>query len=187
VELALKRDLRKPLTKTERRRMSERLATRQSDLIEEVSEGGACFAAARNILGEPVYRNDPVWALLKTVERAPYCCSFADMGRLMKISRQHARRLGFVAAQRGLVELALNDHDRRIVQILLTKAGRGELSRVRQQRRIWAARLLLGLDTPRLLMATHVVRVIRQRLEQAERDGQAAIATTVGAEPRAPS
>src|SRR5689334_5768233 len=73
-ELALKRDLGKPLTKTERRRMSERLAVQQSDLIEEISEAAGRIAAARNMIGEPVYRSDPVWCFLKTVERAAYCC-----------------------------------------------------------------------------------------------------------------
>jgi DNA-binding MarR family transcriptional regulator len=150
--------------------MSERHAIRQAELIEEISEAAEKIAAARNMIGEPVFRTDPVWALLKTIERAPYCCSFADIGRLMKTSRQYAPRIGFVAASRGLVELAPNDHDRRILQLLLTQHGRDELGRVRHDRRIWTAQLLLGLDTPRLQTATHVVRVIRQRLAQAERD-----------------
>jgi len=90
--------------------------------------------------------------------------------RLMKISRQHAQRVGFEAAHAGLVELAPNDDDRRIVQLLLTERGRAEIARARQQRGTWIARVLLGLDIPRLLGATHVVRVIRQRLAQAERE-----------------
>jgi DNA-binding MarR family transcriptional regulator len=119
---------------------------------------------------ELVYRTDPVWKLLTTVERSQYCCSISDAARLMKISRQHAHRVAFTAARAGLVELATNEHDRRILQLLLTERGRAEIAHARHQRRIWTARLLLGLDTPRLLTATKVVRVIRQRLAQTERE-----------------
>ena len=171
----MKRDVGKPLTPAERRRVSERHATQQAELIEEIAEAAEKIADARGMMGDPVFRTDPVWALLKAVERAPYCCSFSDIGRLMNISRQHARRIAFMAASRGLLELAPNDHDRRILQLLLTESGRAELTRVRHHRRIWAAQLLLGLDTPRLLAATHVVRVIRQRLARAERDRADAI------------
>ena len=89
------RDLSKSLTKAERLRMTEQHATQQAELIEEIAEAAEKIAAARSMTGDPVFRTDPVWALLKTVERAPYCCSFSDLGRLMKISRQHARRVAF--------------------------------------------------------------------------------------------
>jgi DNA-binding MarR family transcriptional regulator len=157
--------------------MANRQAAQEAELIEEIAEAAEKIAAAIGPAGERVFRTDPIWALLKTIEGSRYCCSLSDIGRLMKISRQHARRLAFEAARAGLVDLARSDQDRRIVQLLLTKSGRGQLDRVRHGRRIWAAQLLLGLDTPRLLTATHVVRVIRQRLAQIER----------GRKPAAPS
>jgi len=169
----VKRDLGKPLTRAERRRAAEALAAREAELIEEIAEAAEKIAAATGPSHELMYRTDPVWRLLTTIERAPYCCSLSDVARLMRISRQHAQRLGFEAARAGLVELASNDHDRRIVQLLLTERGRSEILQARHRRRIWIARLLLGLDTPRLLTATHVVRVIRQRLAQAEREMRA--------------
>ena len=150
--------------------MGERSAFEQAELIEEITGAAAEIAAARGLGGEDVFRTDPVWVLLTTIERSQYCCSLSDIGRLMKITRQHAQRLALRAARRGYVELAHNDHDRRIVQLLLTKAGRAEIGSVRHHRRIWTAQLLLGLDRPRLITATHVVRVIRQRLARAESD-----------------
>jgi len=166
----VKRDLSKPLTRAERRRMGDRLAMQQAELIEEIAEAAEKIAAATGPHNELVYRADPVWRLLTTIERSSYCCSLSDVARLMKISRQHAQRVGFEAAHAGLVELAPNDDDRRIVQLLLTERGRAEIARARQQRGTWIARVLLGLDIPPLLGATHVVRVIRQRLAQAERE-----------------
>ncbi len=170
----MKRDFSKPLTRAERRRAAERLAAQEAELIEEIAAAAEKISAAKGPSNEPVYRTDSVWKLLTTIERSHYCCSLSDAARLMKISRQHAQRLGFDAARAGFVELAPNDHDRRIVQLLLTDRARAEIARVRHHRRIWAARLLLGLDTPRLLAATRVVRVIRQRLAQAEREAAGA-------------
>ena len=66
-------------------------------------------------------------------------------------------RLAFAVERAGLVELAANDSDRRIVQLLLTKQGRAEIGQVRHERRIWYAALLLGLDWPKLETATHVI------------------------------
>lgn len=166
--MALKRRIDQPLTRSERCRKRERWAAAEAELIEEIAEAAAKIAAARGPGGEAVFRTDPVWALLTTIERSHYCCSPSDIGRLMKISRQHAQRLAVKAERAGVVELARNDHDRRIVQILLTKSGRAEISQARRDRRIWTARPLLGLDLPRLTTATHVVRVIRQRLARAE-------------------
>jgi DNA-binding MarR family transcriptional regulator len=166
----VKRELGKPLTSAERRRAAERLAAQEAELIEEIAEAAEKIAAATGSTRELVYRTDPGWKLLTTIERSQYCCSHSDVARLMKISRQYAQRLGIEASRAGFVELTPNDQDRRIVQLLLTKRGRAEIDRARRRRRIWTARLLLGLDTPRLLAATHVVRVIRQRLAQAERE-----------------
>jgi len=96
----------------------------QAELIEEIAEAAEKIAAATGPHDELVYRADPVWRLLTTIERSSYCCSLSDVARLMKISRQHAQRVGFEAAHAGLVELAPNDDDRRIVQLLRAWASR---------------------------------------------------------------
>jgi DNA-binding MarR family transcriptional regulator len=166
----VKRGLDKPLTRAERRRIAERQAGQEAELIDEIADAARGIAVAIGPNNEFVYRTDPVWRLLTTIEQSNYCCSLSDVGRLMKISRQHAQRLGVEAAHAGLVERAPNDDDRRIVQLLLTEGGRAEIVQARRTRSIWIARLLLGLDRTRMLAATHVVRVIRQRLAQMERE-----------------
>jgi DNA-binding MarR family transcriptional regulator len=166
--------------KARRRRMREGWDAAQADLIYEITAAAAKIAAAKHPSGdpsgEPVFRTDAVSALLSAIARSHYCCCLADVGRLMDISRQQAQRLAREAERRQLVELARNPDDRRIVQVLLTADGRSAIERARRDGKTWAATLLLGLDMPRLVTATHVVRVIRQRLARAEREGRQALA-----------
>ena len=150
--------------------MAERWNVAREDLIYEITATAAKIAAAKNPYGDPVVRTDPVWALLSAIARSRYCCAMADVGRLMKISRQHAQRLAHEAEHHGFVELARNPDDRRIVQLLLTPRGRSALDQARRGQRLWSAQLLLGLDLPRLVMVTDVVRVIRRRLVRDERE-----------------
>lgn len=151
-----------------RRRMAERADAARAELIVEITEAAARIAAAQLPEGGPAFRNDGVLRLLTTIARAPYCCSLSDVGRLMKISRQHAQRLAQEAELAGFVELARNHDDRRIVQLLITPRGRAEIDRANRSSKLWLAELLLGLDRTRLQIATHVVRVIRQRLVRNE-------------------
>jgi DNA-binding MarR family transcriptional regulator len=159
--------------KARRRRMGERWDAARADLIYEITAAAAKIAAAKHPTGEPVVRTDAVSALLSTIVRSRYCCCLSDVGRLMNVSRQHAQRLAREAERARLVELARNPDDRRIVQVLLTPRGRSAIDRAQRDEKTWAATLLLGLDLPRLVAATHVVRVIRLRLAREERDALA--------------
>jgi DNA-binding MarR family transcriptional regulator len=60
--------------------------------------------------------------------------------------------------------------DQRILQIVLTPAGRSKLHAVRAIEPRWLTTLLNGLGDHDLATATHVVRVIRQRVERAARE-----------------
>jgi DNA-binding MarR family transcriptional regulator len=151
-------------SRSARRRKGERWDAAQADLIFEITETAARIAAARGPNGDAVVRTGAVWGLLSTIARSHYCCSLSDVGRLMKVSRQRVQRLARAAERTGVVELARNHDDRRIVQLLLTRRGRSEIDAARRDAKMWTARLLLGLDMPRLMTATHVVRVIHQRL-----------------------
>lgn len=148
--------------------MAERADAERTELIVEIVEAAARIAAATLPDGGPAFRNDGVLRLLTTIARAPYCCSLSDIGRLLKISRQHAQRLAQEAERAGFVELARNHDDRRIVQLLITPRGRAENDRANRSSKLWLAELLLGLDRTRLQIATRVVRGIRQRLLRKE-------------------
>lgn len=70
----------------------------------------------------------------------------------------------------GVVELEPNPDDKRILQLTLTSNGRSMLAAARSAERLWLATLLLGLGDHELTAATHVVRVVRQRLERDARE-----------------
>lgn len=60
--------------------------------------------------------------------------------------------------------------DKRILQALLTPTGRAQLAAARTAETIWLATLLNGLGDHELAATTHVVTVIRQRLERTARE-----------------
>jgi hypothetical protein len=121
--------------------MFERHRSEQRELIDEITSAARCIAEARDPSGQRVFRTDGVW-----------------------------RELAHEAARRELIELATNHQDRRILQALLTARGRAELAAARSAQSIWLATLLNGLGHHELATTTHVVKVIRQRLERDARE-----------------
>jgi len=139
------------------------------ELIEEIVATAERIAAARDMDDEPIVGDDPVRRLLVTLERSSYCCSISDAARLLRLSRQRVHQIAQDAERAGLVELAANSDDRRIVQVLLTRSGRSELTAARSREIGWQNALLNGLDDRRLAVTVHVLRVIRERLLRNER------------------
>jgi DNA-binding MarR family transcriptional regulator len=144
------------------------------ELIEEITLAAERIGEARSTFGERVYPNDAQSRLLRAVERSPYCLSIADAARALCISRQAARRVAYGAAATDHVELLTNPDDQRILQILLTPAGRSHLQGKHAVESAWLATLLNGLGGRERATAIHVVRVIRQRLERDARELAAA-------------
>lgn len=60
--------------------------------------------------------------------------------------------------------------ERRIVQIVLTRALRSRLATARSAKRSWARVLLNGLEVRQMGATAHVLRVIRHRLLRDERE-----------------
>ena len=142
----------------------------QAELIDEIVSTAARIAAARSPSGAPIYRTDALFSLLRVIEGSHYCCAIADAARLLGISRQRAHLIVRDAERRGAIELFPNPHDRRILQLQLTRAGRAALAAARAAENAWLAVLLLGLDEHRLATTTHVLRTIRHRLRRDERE-----------------
>ena len=94
----------------------------------------------------------------------------ADVARALRVSRQAAHKVVYLAVANGRIELVPNPDDRRILQVFLTSQGRGELARVCTAEAIWLQGLLGGLADRRMAVVTYVLRVIRQRLERDERE-----------------
>jgi DNA-binding MarR family transcriptional regulator len=154
----------KPAAPFRHRRVAE------NELLGEITSAARCIAAARDWHGDPVFRTDGVWRVLATVASSPYCLAIADLARALGVRRQVAHELAHAAARKDLIELASNPHDKRILQALLTPRGRSQLAAARIAESIWLTTLLNGLGDHDLAAATHVVRVVRQRLERDARE-----------------
>ena len=143
---------------------------KERELIEEIVWAGRCIAAARHRNGDPIAPTDAVSSLLVALERSSYCCSISDVARLLHVSRQSAHETVRKAERARLVDLLTNPDDRRILQLVLTPAGRSALKWMWMAESTWLAELLIGLDQHRRATALQVVRVIRQRLLRNERE-----------------
>jgi DNA-binding MarR family transcriptional regulator len=142
----------------------------ERDLVDEITLAARRIADARDPSGEPIFRTDGVWRVISTIERSNYCLAIADLARAMRLSRQAAHELAHAAERAGVIELAANHDDRRILQALLTPIGRSRLKAGRSAESIWLTTLLNGLGDNELAATTRVVTVIRQRLERDQRE-----------------
>jgi DNA-binding MarR family transcriptional regulator len=138
----------------------------EHDLIDEITSAAARIADARDWNGEPVYRTDGVWRVLATVASSSYCLAIADLARALRVRRQAAHRLAHEAVRAGVIELAANPQDKRILQALVTPKARAVLAAARTAEEAWLATLLNGLGDHELKATLRVVRVLRQRLER---------------------
>lgn len=141
-----------------------------TELIDEIVATAERVAAARASSGESVFPGDAQSRLLRAVAGSSYCLAIADVARTLRITRQAAHKLVYGSVATGHVELLPNPDDRRILQVFLTARGRAELSRVRTAEGVWRQVLLSGLADRQMAAVTHVLRVIRQRLERDERE-----------------
>jgi DNA-binding MarR family transcriptional regulator len=148
----------------------QRRCAAEHELVDEIADAAWRIASARNLHGDPVFRTDGVYRVLSTVAKSHYCLAIADLARALRVRKQVAHRLAHAAARAGLIELAPNPQDRRLLQALLTPQGRSVLAAVRSAETLWLATLLNGLGDRELAATTQVVRVIRQRLERDARE-----------------
>jgi DNA-binding MarR family transcriptional regulator len=157
-------------TPTYRERPLARWHWQVAELMAEITAAAERIGAARTWGGEPVTRTDGPWRVLAAVARSHYCLSIADLGRALGVRRQVAHELAHEAARAGYIELAPNPDDRRILQAFVTQPGRGAIAAARSVESQWLAVLLNGLGDREMATATHVLRVIRQRLERDARE-----------------
>jgi len=132
----------------------------------EIVRAADCLREARAFDGEPALHLGARWQLLRAIERCGGAPTFADLARVMKMSRQAAREQALKTAEAGLVELFVAPDDRRLLQVALTPAGRRELERQRMPDFGWVFTLLKGLEPSTMRETNHVLRVLRQRLER---------------------
>ena len=102
--------------------------------------------------------------------RSQYCLAIADVGRALGVRRQTAHELAHAAVRSGVIELAPNPQDRRILQALLTPRGRAAFAAARSTEALWLATLLDGLGDHELAATTHVVQSHPPGLERDARE-----------------
>ncbi len=124
---------------------------------------------ARSFDDEPALHLGPRWRLLRAIERCGGAPTFSDLGRLLGMSRQAARELALKAAAADWVELFPSHDDKRALQVMLTPRGRKELEAQRMPQFAWVFMLLRGLEPGPMRTTSHVLRVLRLRLERYER------------------
>ena len=142
----------------------------EHDLIDEIVSTARRIAEARDWNGELVHRTDGIWRVITTIASSPYCLAIADLGRALHVRKQVAHELAHEAPRQRFIDLESNPHDKRILQAVLAPRGRAELAAARPAEEIWRATLLNGLGDHELKATTHVIRVIRQRLERDARE-----------------
>ena len=108
--------------------------------------------------------------LLRAIERCGGAPSFADLGRLLRVSPPAARGRALAAAEAGVVELLPCPDDQRLIQVALTPAGRRALEARRVPPLDWVFTLLNGLTPAAMQSADHVLRVLSARLARYERE-----------------
>ena len=125
---------------------------------------------ARSFDGSRALPLDARSELLRAIERCGGAPSFADLARLLKISRPSARDQALAAVAAGVVELLPCPDDRRLIQVALTPAGRRVLETQRLPAVDWVFTLLNGLSPAVMGSADHVLRVLAARLARYERE-----------------
>jgi DNA-binding MarR family transcriptional regulator len=140
------------------------------ELIAEIVVTAERIAEARDGRGRRVARVERLSRALVAVERSRYCLAIADLARVLGIRKQSAHELAHAAARVGYLALEPNPDDRRLLQLFLTPRGRAALARGRSIERIWLDSLLNGLAERDVGLVTHVLRVLRQRLERGARE-----------------
>jgi len=141
-----------------------------TEFLYAVIEAADRLREARAFDGSRALPLDSRSDLLRAIERCGGAPSFADLARLLRVSRVSARERALAAAATGAVELLPCPDDRRLIQVALTAAGRRLLEAQRLPALDWLFTLLNGLAPATMKSADHVLRVVSARLARYEKD-----------------
>jgi DNA-binding MarR family transcriptional regulator len=150
----------------ERRRwMSREQKDERAEFLRAITATATLLWQARDINGEPIHPTDARYQVLAALERIGGWPSISELARALRVSKQAAREHVVGAARAGLLELLPDPHDRRSIQVGLTAEGKRSLAGVHARQFLFGAHLLNGLEPRDMRLASHVLRVIRGRLQ----------------------
>jgi DNA-binding MarR family transcriptional regulator len=155
-------------TALQRRMHQERVAA--TSFLFAILEAAHRLREARAFDGSLALALDSRSELLRAIERCGGAPSFADLARLLRITRQSARDRALAAARAGVVELFTAPDDRRLIQVAIAPAGRRLLEAQRLPPIDWLFTLLNGLSPAAMASAERVLRVLTARLASCARD-----------------
>jgi DNA-binding MarR family transcriptional regulator len=136
--------------------------------LHAVIETAERLRGARAFDGSPALAFDAGSVLLLAIERCGGAPSFADLGRMLGVTAPAARAHVLRAEGAGMVELLPSPDDRRVIQVVLTPAGRRWLEARRLPPLDWTFTLLGGLDPAVMRRTERILRAISERLARQE-------------------
>jgi DNA-binding MarR family transcriptional regulator len=163
-----------PRTKTGQQRFGRAEHVAATAFLHAIVDAADRLREARAFDGSRALPLDRRSELLRAIERCGGAPSFADLARLLRISRPSARERALAAVAAGVVELFACPDDRRLIQVALTPTGRRVLEAQRLPPLDWLFTLLNGLTPAAMQSADHVLRVLSARLERYEKAMRAA-------------
>lgn len=143
--------------------------------LRDIIATGELLLAARTFDGVPALRSNARSRLLRAIEQIGGAPTISDIARRLRVTRAAARRVALSAELVGLVEIFPDPDDRRALQIMLTQRGSKSVAASRTPETTWLFTLLNGLEQPAMRTTSHVLDVLRQRLQRMEADRKAAM------------
>jgi DNA-binding MarR family transcriptional regulator len=110
------------------------------------------------------------WQVLGAIALASQPLSVAHIARNMGLTRQAVQRLANEMERDQLVAFAPNPHHRRSQVLHMTAKGKAKYRAAMERQGPWVGKLAAGLGVRQIGAATALVRTVRQRLEDSERD-----------------
>jgi DNA-binding MarR family transcriptional regulator len=114
------------------------------------------------------------WQVLGAVALSPTAEPVARLARYMGLNRQGVQRIVNELAEEDIVGFQQNPHHRRAKLVMLTKKGRQAYEAASRLQTPWVNALSNGIDARRIIAASHVIEILRRRLEEEgdERTGE---------------
>ncbi|MDD9942149.1 MAG: MarR family transcriptional regulator [Myxococcales bacterium] len=134
-------------------------------ILEVFRLNGALTAAGDRLVGD-LGLSSARWQVMGAVALAPAPLTVPGIARDMGLTRQSVRRVVRELVSEGILALEPNRAHRRSHLVVLTRRGARLYSEASARQRPWAAALAQDVPARSLVLATNLVRTLRERLEE---------------------
>ena len=137
-------------------------------LILEVFRLNGCLLAAGDRLVSKLGLTSARWQVLGAIALSPTPEPVARLARNMGLNRQGVQRIVNELAEEEIVAFQENPHHRRAKLVTLTEKGHKAYQAASQLQTPWVNALSDGLDAESIVAVSHLIEMLRRRLEEAE-------------------